>query len=211
MVTALGYGSMVEFKGPTENNATSGEGFPDQGEIFSSAERLTPEAVQTLYEGHASEITAFLQGVLRDPEATREALQTTFQRVLEAGHTARPEAIRAWLFRVAFHEAMALRRRQAAQNRTLERFVNGLPPHHGVMPPEVNLIQAEDVARLKIALKDLPVDQRQVVERRIYSEETFAEIAADLKLPIGTVLTRMRLALQKLQKAFGRSSSQDSV
>jgi len=35
---------------------------------------------------------------------------------------------------------------------------------------------------------------------RIYEEKTFAVIAEELSLPLGTVLTRMRLAMQKLHK-----------
>lgn len=200
---------MVESDGPAGDEATSGESFPEQGEVSSSAERLMPDVVRSLYDLHAGELVAFLQGVLRDPETAREALQNTFQRVLEAGHTARLDSIRGWLFRVAFHEAMALRRRQAARERTWQRFVGNLSHDVEEPLPDVKLIQAEEIARLKAALGDLPADQRKVVERRIYSEETFAEIAADLKLPIGTVLTRMRLALQKLQKAFGRSPFKD--
>ncbi len=38
-----------------------------------------------------------------------------------------------------------------------------------------------------------------MVERRIDSDQTFAEIAAELNVPLGTVLTRMRLALAKLK------------
>jgi len=153
---------------------------------------------------------AFLHGVLRDLDHAREALQNTFQRVLESGHTARSESIRGWLFRVAFHEAMALRRKQAGRERTLQRFISSVPPTESHPLPDVELIRAEDVARLKMALEELSADQRHVVERRIYAEETFAQIAADLKLPLGTVLTRMRLALQKLQKAIGRSPSKDN-
>lgn len=200
---------MMESDVPTEDEAASGDRFPEEGTVASSAERLSPAAVQALYDLHATEMLAFLQGVLRDPDGAREALQSTFQRVLEAGHTARPDSIRGWLFRVAFHEAMALRRRQSARERTLQRFVSSGPSVERGESAEIELIRTEDVSRLKTALANLPVDQRQVVERRVYAEETFAQIAADLKLPIGTVLTRMRLALQKLQKALGRLSSKE--
>ncbi len=196
---------MVESNGPDES--AFGEVIPD--EVASSSERLTPDAVRTLYETHATEMLAFLQGVLRDADRAREALQNTFQKVMEAGHTARAESIRGWLFRVAFHEAMALRRKQAGRERTLKRFVSSVPPAIVQELPDVKLIRAEDVAQLKAALTELPPEQRHVVERRIYAEETFAEIAEQLRLPIGTVLTRMRLALQKLQKALGRPPSKD--
>lgn len=62
------------------------------------------------------------------------------------------------------------------------------------------LISDEEVRRLRQGLAELPAEQRWVVERRIDHEETFAVIAANLGVPLGTVLTRMRLALQKLER-----------
>lgn len=200
---------MMEPDGLTGDETASGTFVPGVVDATPSPERLTSEAVARLYDLHASEMLAFLQGVLREPEGAREALQNTFQRLLEVGHTARPDSVRGWLFRVAFHEAMALRRRQSAQNRTWQRLTGRISLSEGESLPEVKLIHAEDVAELKRALEDLPPDQRLVVERRIYREETFAHIAADLKVPLGTVLTRMRLALQKLRIALGRSASKD--
>jgi RNA polymerase sigma-70 factor (ECF subfamily) len=55
-------------------------------------------------------------------------------------------------------------------------------------------------ARLRASVGTLPPEQQEVVRRRIHDGQTFAEIASDLNLPIGTVLTRMRLALEKLRK-----------
>ncbi len=58
----------------------------------------------------------------------------------------------------------------------------------------------EIVERVKQALETLPNQQRTVVRMRIYEEKTFAVIADELGIPLGTVLTRMRLAIKKLQK-----------
>jgi RNA polymerase sigma-70 factor (ECF subfamily) len=45
---------------------------------------------------------------------------------------------------------------------------------------------------------------------RIYEEKTFATIAEELGIPLGTALGRMRTALQKLQRRF-RSGEPDSI
>ena len=49
-------------------------------------------------------------------------------------------------------------------------------------------------------------DQGQVVRMRIYEEKKFIEIATELGLPLGTVLTRMQLALRKLKKLLDRDT-----
>ena len=48
-------------------------------------------------------------------------------------------------------------------------------------------------------MERLPVEQRRVIRMRIYEDKTFAVIAEELGAPLGTVLTRMRLALRKLE------------
>jgi RNA polymerase sigma factor (sigma-70 family) len=157
-------------------------------------------AVSALHAEHSRDLHAFLLSLLRDPDLAAEALQNTFQRVLEAGHTARSESIKGWLFKVAYHEAMLLRRRQATQDRVLKKYSANPRADDSFTSPAVSLVRDEDVRRLQAALQDLPAEQRDVVERRIHREQTFAVIAAELNLPLGTVLTRMRLALEKLQR-----------
>jgi RNA polymerase sigma-70 factor (ECF subfamily) len=67
-------------------------------------------------------------------------------------------------------------------------------------------VQGEDVARVRVAIDRLPPEQRRVVEQRIDEGRTFAEIAAESGLPLGTVLTRMRLAHEALRKALGEDA-----
>jgi RNA polymerase sigma-70 factor (ECF subfamily) len=52
------------------------------------------------------------------------------------------------------------------------------------------------------AVEALPAEQREVVRLRIDEEKTFAEIAALTGKPLGTILTRMRLATKKLADAL---------
>lgn len=163
--------------------------------------RLDPAVVADLYHKHAEDLRAFLAGVLRDREQAAEALQVTFAKVVESGHTAQPETIRAWLFRVAFHEAMNLKRRQDVDNRSSRKIAsqNVLPTEANAAHPVDRLVTNEDVERVRQVLTTLPEEQQVVVKMKVYDEKTFAEIATELGLPLGTVLSRMRLALKKLQ------------
>ena len=68
--------------------------------------------------------------------------------------------------------------------------------------PEDALLRGEAVERMQQALEQLPVDQRRVVRMRIYEEKTFAVIAEELNIPLGTALGRMRVALSKLRIAL---------
>jgi RNA polymerase sigma-70 factor (ECF subfamily) len=53
-------------------------------------------------------------------------------------------------------------------------------------------------------LEGLSPAQRVVVHKKMYEGKTFAVIAGELGVPLGTVLTRMRTALQNLRKELGQ-------
>jgi RNA polymerase sigma-70 factor (ECF subfamily) len=64
------------------------------------------------------------------------------------------------------------------------------------------LIRLEAIQAVREAMKRLPPEQRELVVMRIYEEKTFAQIAQELNIPLGTALARMRLALAKLRQAL---------
>lgn len=160
--------------------------------------RHKPAAFDGLYQDFGQPLRAFLLGLLKDWHLAEEALQTTFAKALAHHSEIRNETRRGWLFQVAYREAMLIRRKQGVERRNLQ----GLAwlARDGEAPPDARLINRETAGRIRESLRLLPEEQRQVVVRRIDGNETFAEIAAELGLPLGTVLTRMRLALKKLQQ-----------
>jgi RNA polymerase sigma factor (sigma-70 family) len=158
--------------------------------------------VAALYSEYGTELRRFVLGVVRDAPLADDVVQATFARVIERGHTARPETFKGWLFQVAFREALTARRRRETRdqaNRRLASLVPGRPAGEG---PEEALIREETVAAVRKALGALPDDQGRVVWARLYEDKTFAEIAEEFGLPLGTVLTRMRLALEKLKRSL---------
>ncbi len=167
--------------------------------------RIDPAVVAALYLDYADDLRAFLIGILRDGELAAETLQATFTKAMESGHTANKKTLKGWLFRVAFNEAMAIRRRQKVHEKSLRQLA-----WQGTKPtdcPEENLSRGETVHKIRAALEILPAEQQAVVRMRIYEEKTFAVIAEELGAPLGTVLTRMRLAMRKLQREIEKHGS----
>lgn len=162
--------------------------------------RLDPAEIDGLYAAHADALRAFLTGLLRNRELAGEALQATFGKAVAQGHGVQPGSLRSWLFQVAYREAMVLRRRQGVESRSLEKVF--WSSRRQVELPDEEVIRREAVSRVRAAVERLSLEQRAVVELRIHEELTFAEIAAKLNVPLGTVLTRMRSALHKLHQAL---------
>jgi RNA polymerase sigma-70 factor (ECF subfamily) len=162
---------------------------------------LDAALVASLYVDHGQELRRFVLGVVCDPELAADVVQAAFVKALERGHEARAESLKGWLFRVAYHEALAVRRRHATRDQVHRRLAP-LYQHTSDRPDE-GLVRGEVVESVRRALEDLPKEQRRIVQARIHDDKTFAEIARESNLPLGTVLTRMRRALGRLRRALG--------
>src|SRR5256885_8111453 len=138
----------------------------------SSAEegQLDPSVVAALYVEHGEELRRFLLGILRDAQLTSDVLQATFVKMVQRGHETREASRKAWLFRVAYHEAMAYRRREGVGSKVLRRIAADVPAWHaaGSGGSDEPLLRLESVHAVRDALKDLPAEQRQIVRMRIY-------------------------------------------
>jgi RNA polymerase sigma-70 factor (ECF subfamily) len=167
--------------------------------------QLDHQIIEQLYADYAQELRSFLLGVLCNLDLATEVLQITFVKAVELGHTAREESIKGWLFRVAFNEAMTLRRRATVRTKYAESLRDKYAGSHRDSgepespPPEVSVLLSESTERVQAALTTLPADLRQIVTMRIYEEKTFATIAAELNLPLGTVYARLQTAFKKLK------------
>ncbi len=196
----------VEFRGVTtlvSDDAGAVETSRRSQNDSAAIERLSRESVQALYDTHQRELLAFLIGVLRNVDDGNEVVQITFRRLLEAGDTADEGTRKGWLFKVALHEALNFRRQESRHDRHLKAYSTGREGFQRINSIDGRLLENEEVSRLRQLLTQLPSEQQHVVRQRIYEEKTFAAIASELNVPVGTVLTRMRLALEKLRKWFG--------
>jgi len=167
---------------------------------------LDPSVVAELYVQHGEELRRFPLGILRDALLTSDVLQATFVKMVQRGHETQAQTRKAWLFRVAYHEAMAYRRREGVGDKVLRRVAwhtNG-----AAGSSDEPLLRLESVQAVREALDELPPEQRQVVRMRIYEEKTFATIAKELKIPLGTALGRMRAAMLKLKAKLDQTEEE---
>ena len=155
----------------------------------------------TVFEAIGQQLRRFLVGVTKDVHSAEDAAQTAFARALEKRPTGTPEALKAWFFKVALHQALAKRRSD-------ERLRTSLNDLRWLRETESNSVESgaekrEAAERVQREIERLPAEQQLVVRKRLIGEFTFAEIAKAEGLPLGTVLTRMRLALERLRKVLG--------
>lgn len=185
----------------------------DRQPATSSHSAATREMIEAACVQWEADLKTFLAGVLQDRHLAEDAFQKTVVRAIETERTGRQESLRGWLFQVALNEARQIRReihrenvqRQKLADQAVTSEITGQTGRsHDLKWMTDAVLVSDDLAMaIRRSLEKLPADQQEVVRRRIYDGQGFAEIAADMKLPLGTVLTWMRRALMRLREDSG--------
>jgi RNA polymerase sigma factor (sigma-70 family) len=66
-------------------------------------------------------------------------------------------------------------------------------------PADARMIQDDDETKLRSAMRDLSPEQAQVVQMSFFADKPHSQIAAELGLPLGTVKSRLRLAMARIR------------
>jgi len=162
------------------------------------------EALAELYDRHARPVYSLALRVLQDEGDAEDIVQDVFSQAWR--QAARFDSARgnvaAWLLTIARSRAIdRLRARRARPDRGAE--LPPLPEIADAAPAaDLQLLAAEQVARIRGALAALPLLQRVAIELAYYEGLTHTEIAERLEQPLGTVKTRIRLAMTKLREAL---------
>jgi RNA polymerase sigma-70 factor (ECF subfamily) len=99
-----------------------------------------------------------------------------------------------WIFTIARNLRIDMKRRER-DPQLLEEFYDAAPRP---MPSDAVLSRESEV-RVRAALNSLPPDQADVVRLSYFEERPHVEIAAALNIPLGTVKSRIRLAMMRLR------------
>jgi RNA polymerase sigma-70 factor (ECF subfamily) len=154
-------------------------------------------ALEALCVRHESALYYFLLGLVRDHHLAEDLLQETFVRALERLEEVDPNHLRGWLFTVAYHQAMLVKRRRKNRAFSPEAQPPSLPDPGP--EPDVAAEQQDDARRLRELLSQLPLAQQEVIRQRVYEGKRFRDIAATLGCPLNTALARMHEGLKRLK------------
>ncbi|MCC9599575.1 RNA polymerase sigma factor [Stieleria sp. JC731] len=143
----------------------------------------------------------FLSSKLPQPADVDDCLQAISIAMLNNGTPIPDAARKAWLFRVAANEAALWWRKKARTDRMIDSaaVAESSPGYATESPPSQQIEDNEAREKIHQAIERLPSNQRDVVRLRIRDGKSFREIADHLEIPLGTALTRMRLAMDQLR------------
>jgi len=159
-------------------------------------------ALAALYDQSSSLIYTIALRVLNDPADAAEVVVDVYHQVWGSADKFddRRGSAAAWLVTIARSRAMD-RRRSRADRIRLEVQLDQAPQIASHTPdPESLTATAKDRSTVERELRELPAGQRRAIELAFFEGLTHPEIADLLGEPLGTVKTRIRLAVSKLRK-----------
>lgn len=168
---------------------------PDDRDLLARFAGGDRAALGELAERHERRLLGLAVGLLGSRELAEEAVQDSWIRVVRsaAGFDQRAE-VRTWLYRIVINRSRDIARRERSQR---ARRNGKAPPAETPAPAEPELRAA-----VRRAVGELTAVEREAVLLCCHADLTHAQAAAILQIPLGTLKSRVRTALTRLERSL---------
>lgn len=158
--------------------------------------------MEYLYDHYAAAIYGVIVRIVPKQEVAEEVLQDVFLKIWDRfdSYDERKGRLFTWIVNIARNQSI---------DKTRSKEINKEKKTSGIDYSVNRIEQTEKVEQhtedigIKESLKYLPEDQRFIVEYLYFKGYTQQEVSEEFNIPLGTVKTRLRLAMQKLRTTLG--------
>lgn len=173
------------------------------GDLIARIVKAEESALSVLYDRYQRLVYSLAFQSIGEKNLAEEITQDVFIRIWEKASSYRPEQgkVITWIVSITRNRAIDEYRRRRVRPENSAIDWEGLEP--GEQSDNANLEAEVETAllrqRIRSALATLPREQRQALSLAFFRGYSHTEIAASLQEPLGTIKTRIRSAMQKLQ------------
>lgn len=162
------------------------------------------DALAELYDRHARPVYSLALRILQDRADAEDVVQEAFAQAWAQAsrYDVQRGVVAAWLLTLARSRAIDRLRSRRARPDLAGGETTATDVADAAATPDLQLLSAEQVDRVRAALRDLPALQRVTLELAYYEGLSHAEIAEQLEQPLGTVKTRIRQGMIRLREAL---------
>ncbi|MCM2562930.1 sigma-70 family RNA polymerase sigma factor [Lutimaribacter sp. EGI FJ00015] len=156
-------------------------------------------AFAELFRHFAPRVKAFLMRSGADASLAEECAQEVMVTLWHKAHMFDPgrASVATWVFTIARNKKIdALRKQKRPEPEDLPWGPEAEPDQEDLLTLQ------QETSALGQALAELPEKQRNLVERAYFGDLSHSEIAAETGLPLGTIKSRIRLALDRLRHSM---------
>lgn len=175
----------------------------DDESLLRFIRRAHPDALSVLYDRYGRLIYSIAFNLIGDSHTAEEITLDIFNQVWLKAHLYQAEraSVRVWLTSMARYRTIDVLRRENSRPQQYE--IDWAELYHQPISSPSSLESDTHLAlqrkRVHLAVAALPQEQQEALALAYFGGYTHSEIAEQLDLPLGTIKTRIRLALKKLR------------
>lgn len=175
---------------------------PSHEDLLSRVAQGDRAAFAALFEAYAGRVKGYLlrlgaPGAVAE-DLAQDAMVSVWRRA--ATYDAARAKASTWIFVIARNCWIDRLRREKVEL----AYRAGLDdPEAGDDAPDEEVEREDEATRMRAIVETLSEEQKAVVRLSFFEDKPHSEIAAELKLPLGTVKSRLRLAMMKLRAQWG--------
>jgi RNA polymerase sigma factor (sigma-70 family) len=175
----------------------------DMSQLIAAVARVQDvSAFEKLFRHFGPRVKAYMMRHTRSHQTAEELMQETMMLVWNKAALFDPDKGNAstWIFTIARNTFISAYRKQ---NRP--EFDPNDPAFvpDEIEPADVEFQNRQEADLVHAALKELPEEQRELVQRSFFGDVSHSDLAEEFGLPLGTVKSRIRMAIAKLRKSLG--------
>lgn len=170
--------------------------------IEAIALRRDRDAFARLFRHYVPRLKAFVMRGGADADVAQEVAQETLVSVWRkaASFDRTRAAPTTWLYTIARNKRIDLLRRGSHPAIDPDDWLAAFASEPE--DAEKALVDGQSQSRVREVLRDLSIDQLVVIQKAFFEHKTHNDIARELKQPLGTIKSRIRLALMRLRDAL---------
>ena len=178
----------------------------DQEHIIARARRGDADAFEQLVAAYRNQVFRLALRMCGNEADADEVAQEAFLSAWKGLPNFRGESrFSTWLYQLTTHAAIDLMRREKRQ--AAAEDIDEITTADDGPSPQQQVERAETQREIRSALMQLPEEYRQVLLLRFMQELSYEEIGRALKLPAGTVKSRLNRAKAQLKDILSRSGN----
>ena len=171
--------------------------------LISSVALGDQQAYRRLYDATSPKLFAIALRILREESRAEDVLQDSFVNVWNAAASYNPalSAPMTWMVTIVRNRALDYIRRIDHRTVELDDDLEAVLESDAPTPADLAM-RGQDAVALQRCLKRLDAGQRQAIAFAYFQGLTHSELAATLRIPIGTVKTWIRRGLEKMRRCL---------
>jgi RNA polymerase sigma-70 factor (ECF subfamily) len=175
----------------------------EEKELVNLLKSRDRSALEYLYDHYSSALYGVIYRIVKKEEVAEEVLQDIFLKIWDKIGSYDPAKGRlfTWMLNIARNQAIDKTRSReiskGEKTKSLEKLVTTIDNREFIE-------QHIEGIGVREMLKILPEDQRFVVEHLYFNGYSQSELAEESGIPLGTVKTRLRMAMQQLRNSLGK-------